>query len=54
MLEGKEAPMAEEVELLRLVKAFVKIRDRQRRREIVEFVEATVEREACTQTKPER
>ena len=54
MLEGKEATMAEEVELLRLVKAFAKIKDRQRRREIVELVEASVEREASTQTRPER
>ena len=35
--------MAEEVELLRLVRAFAKIKDQRRRREIVELVEASVE-----------
>jgi hypothetical protein len=37
--------MAEEVQLLRLVRAFTKIRDERRRREIVELVEASVEAE---------
>jgi hypothetical protein len=40
--------MAEEVQLLRLVRAFTKIKDQRRRREIVEIVEASVEAE----TKP--
>jgi hypothetical protein len=34
--------MAEEVQLLRLVRAFTKLRDQRRRREIVEFAEASV------------
>ncbi len=38
--------MAEEVQLLRLVRAFTKLRDRRRRREIIELVEASVEAEA--------
>jgi len=37
--------MAEEVELLRLVRAFTKIKDQRRRREIVELVEASVQAE---------
>jgi hypothetical protein len=40
--------MAEEVQLLRLVRAFTKLRDQRRRREIVELAEASVEAE----TKP--
>ena len=44
-LHGEEAPMAEEVELLRLVRAFTKIKDQRRRREIVELVEASVQAE---------
>jgi hypothetical protein len=40
--------MAEEVLLLRLVRAFAKIKDQRRRREIIELVEASVEAE----TKP--
>jgi hypothetical protein len=40
--------MAEEVQLLRLVRAFAKIKDPRRRREIVELVEASVE----VETKP--
>ena len=40
--------MAEEVQLLRLVRAFAKIKDQRRRREIVELVEASVDAE----TKP--
>ena len=47
-LGAKEAAMAEEVKLLRLVRAFAKIRDQRRRREIVELVEASVDAE----TKP--
>jgi len=35
--------MAEEVQLLRLVKAFTKIKDPQTRREIIEFAEAALE-----------
>ena len=38
--------MAEEVQLLRLVRAFTKLRDQRRRREIVELAEASVEAEA--------
>ena len=38
--------MAEEAQLLRLVRAFAKIKDQRRRREIIEFVEASVEAEA--------
>lgn len=38
--------MAEEVQLLRLVRAFAKIKDQRRRREIIELVEASVEAEA--------
>jgi len=37
--------MAEEVQLLRLVRAFTKIKDQRRRRELVEIVEASVEAE---------
>lgn len=37
--------MAEEAQLLRLVRAFTKIKDPRRRREIIEFVEASVEAE---------
>jgi hypothetical protein len=41
---GKEHLMAEqEILLLRLVKAFVKIKDERRRREIVELVEVAAE-----------
>ncbi len=41
--------MAEEVHLLRLVKAFTKIRSPQTRREIVDFVEAALEfEETCS------
>jgi len=35
--------MAEEIQLLRLVRAFTKIKDQRRRREIVELAEASVE-----------
>jgi hypothetical protein len=42
---SKEAPVAEEVQLLRLVRAFTKLRDPRRRREIVELAEASVEAE---------
>lgn len=38
--------MAEEVQLLRLVRAFTKLKDQRRRTEIVELVEASVEAEA--------
>jgi hypothetical protein len=41
---GKELLMAEEeLQLLRLVKAFVKIKDERRRLEIIELVEAAAE-----------
>jgi hypothetical protein len=41
--------MAEEVHLLRLVKAFTKIRNPQTRREIIDFVEAALEfEETCS------
>ena len=42
--------MAEEVQLLRLVRAFTKIKDLRRRRELVEIVEASVEAE--TRSRP--
>jgi hypothetical protein len=42
--------MAEEAQLLRLVRAFTKIKDQGRRREIVELVEASVE--ADTKPRP--
>jgi len=44
--------MAEEIELLRLVRAFTKIRDRRRRKEIIELAEASIEREMKEQPKP--
>ena len=37
--------MAEDVQILRLVRAFQKIRDQQRRRELVERAEAAAEAE---------
>jgi hypothetical protein len=39
---------AEEVQLLRLVKAFTKIKDPQTRREIIEFAEAALEFEEAS------
>ena len=42
--------MAEEVQLLRLVRAFTKLRDPRRRREIVELAEASVEAETRPRT----
>ena len=44
--------MAEEVQLLRLVRAFAKIRDQRRRKEIVELVEAEAEAEAEAKPRP--
>jgi hypothetical protein len=43
---AQEASMAEQVQILRLVRAFQKIRDQRRRRELVELAEASVEAEA--------
>ena len=41
--------MAEEVQLLKLVKAFTKIKSRQSKQEIIEFVEVALAREeACS------
>ena len=37
--------MAEDVQILRLVRAFQKIRDQRRRREVVELAEAAAEAE---------
>ncbi|MBV9459824.1 MAG: hypothetical protein JO141_20230 [Bradyrhizobium sp.] len=45
--------MAEEVQLLRLVRAFTKLRDPQRRREIVDLAEASVEAETRPRPWPE-
>jgi hypothetical protein len=42
----QEAEMAEQVQILRLVRAFQKIKDQRRRRELVELAEASVEAEA--------
>jgi hypothetical protein len=47
-LGARRAPMAEEVQLLRLVRAFTKLKDPRRRREIVELAEASV----AAETKP--
>jgi len=44
--------MAEEVEFLRPVRAFAKIKDRRRRREIIELIEASIEAEANERPKP--
>ena len=44
--------MAEEVELLRLVRAFAKIKDRRRRQEIIELIEASIDTEANKRPKP--
>ena len=38
--------MAEQVQILRLIRAFQKIKDQRRRRELVELAEASVEAEA--------
>jgi hypothetical protein len=42
--------MAEQAQILRLVRAFQKIKDQRRRRELVELAEASVEAEARTST----
>ena len=42
----------EELQLLRLVRAFAKVKDRQKRQEFVELIEAAAEEEAEPECKP--
>jgi hypothetical protein len=44
----------EEIQLLRLVRAFVKIKDRSRRLEIIEYVEAAAEEYPASGEEPGR
>ena len=53
MLGAKEAAMAlEELQLLRLVRAFAKIKDQKRRMEIIQFAETVAEENPEPQLKP--